>query len=213
MLKSTVVSLALALPLVYTSSFAGSLWEKTKSATGAAVGVVGDTVESVGKTVSGEKESPEELRNKIDASEADAMQRLAQQSSEAKALMESAVAHAVFDTRKISLLLTTGFGAGVMVDEAGKRTYMKMATGGVNIGYGIQSYRVIFLFPDKASADDFVKSGWDANADAMAAANDDNANTGLQLKNGVTVFKLDEKGLALSATLTGTKYWTDADLN
>ncbi len=213
MLKSTLIYLAAALPLMSAPSFADSLWEKTKAATGAAVGVVGDTVQGVGKTVSGEKDSPEDLRNKIDAAESDAMQRLARQSAQVKALIESSVAHAVFDTRKISLLLTTGFGAGVMVDDSAKRTYMKMATGGVNIGYGIQSYRVIFLFPDKDSADDFVKSGWDANADAVAAANADNAETGLTLKNGVRVFKLDEKGQALSATLTGTKYWTDDDLN
>jgi lipid-binding SYLF domain-containing protein len=211
MLKQLSISLALTLAAAPVT--ASSLWEKTKSATGAAVGVVGETVESVGKTVSGEKESPDELRRKIDASEADAMQRLGRQSATAKALIGSSVAHAVFDTRKISLLLTTGFGAGVMVDDAGKRTYMKMATGGVNVGYGIQSYRVIFLFPDKTSARDFVESGWDASADAMAAANEDSADTGLKLKNGVTVFKLDEKGLALSATLTGTKYWKDADLN
>ncbi len=210
---SKYLSITLVMALSSVPVFASTLWEKTKSATGAAVGVVGDTVEGVGKTVSGEKESPDELRKKIDASAARAMQRLQEQSASAKALVEKSVAHAVFDTRKISLLLTTGFGAGVMVDKAGQRTYMKMATGGVNIGYGIKSYRVIFLFPDQASAEDFVTSGWDANADAMAAANEDSADTGLQLKNGVTVFKLDEKGLALSATLTGTKYWKDADLN
>ncbi len=213
MSKFTSFSMVLALCLGSAQALADSLWEKTKSATGAALGVVGDTVKGVGNTVSGEKESPEELRRKIDASEADAMQRLGQQSSSAKALMEKSVAHAVFDTRKISLLLTSGFGAGGMVDKDGKRTYMKMATGGVNVGYGIQSYRVIFLFPDQGSANDFLQSGWDAGADAMAAANEDSADTGLKLKNGVTVFKLDEKGLALSATLTGTKYWKDADLN
>jgi len=43
----------------------------------------------------------------------------------------------------MSFMITTGFGAGVAVDKAsGKRIYMKMITGGVNLGAGAGMYQV-----------------------------------------------------------------------
>lgn len=74
-------------------------------------------------------------------------------------------------------------------------------------------YQVVFLFPDQASFRDFVDNGWAADAEATAAANADSLDTAMRLQNGVYVYKLDEKGAALSVTLAGTKYWKDDALN
>jgi len=207
-------TISVLLFLAATSVQAASLWEKTKDAAGSAVDVVGDTAKSVGSAISGDEEDPAQLRAKIDQSEMESIRKLTAQSATAKERFERSVAHAVFDTRKLSLLITTGFGSGVAVDKAaGERTYMKMATGGVNLGYGIQSFRVVFLFPDQATFTDFVENGWTADAEATAAANQDAEDAALRLKNGVSVYKLDEKGVVLSATLSGTRYWKDDDLN
>jgi len=204
----------LAFAIASGSSAAGELWDKTKSAVGTTVDVVGDTAKSIGDTVAGEEESPASLRAKLDQSAESAIANLRAQGATASERVEAAVAYAVFDTRKLSLLITTGFGSGVAVDKAGNaRTYMKMATGGVNIGYGIQAYQVVFLFPDQASFRDFVDNGWAADAEATAAANADSLDTAMRLQNGVYVYKLDEKGAALSVTLAGTKYWKDDALN
>lgn len=57
--------------------------------------------------------------------------------------------YAVFDTRKFSFLVTAGFGAGVAVDRSsGERTYMKMVTGGANIGKGGEFFQLAILFED-----------------------------------------------------------------
>jgi len=192
----------------------GSLWDKTKAAAGSAVEVVGDTAKSVGSAISGDEEDPSVLRAKIDQSAAAAIERLTAHSTLAKERYDRSAAYAVFDTRKLSLLITTGFGSGVAVDkETARRVYMRMATGGLNLGYGAQSFKVVFLFPDRESFTDFVDSGWTADAEATAAANEDAGDAALRLKNGVSVYKLGEKGVVLSATLTGTKYWKDDDLN
>jgi len=193
---------------------ASSLWDKTRAAAGSAVDVVGDTAKSVGSAISGDETDPAKLRSKLDRAADRAIAQLTALDSRAKERYDRSVAYAVFDTRKLSLLITTGFGSGVAVDkESGDRTYMKMATGGVNIGYGVQAFQVVFLFPDHASFNDFVTNGWAADAEAAAAANEDSADTAMRLENGTSVYKLNEKGVVLSATLSGTKYWKDDELN
>jgi len=209
----TFVAAGLAV-LALDTAQAESLWDATKSAADSAVSVVGNTVEDVGDAVSGDDESPATLRAKLDQAARSAIEQLTSQSAKAQERYERSYGYAVFDTRKLSILITTGFGSGVAVDkESSKRTYMKMATGGVNVGYGLQEYQVVFLFPDRSTFRDFVENGWSGGADASAGADQYTADSALQLENGVSVYKLDEKGVVLSATLTGTKYWRDADLN
>ena len=209
-----LISLLLTLALAASAIHAEGLWDKAKSATGSAVGVIGESAQNLGQAISGDEEDPATLRARIDRSAAEAIERLTAGDPVARERYQASAGYAVFDTSRLSLLITTGFGSGVAVDRAAdRRTYMKMATGGLNLGYGVQSYRVVFLFPDKVSFDDFVTNGWTADAEATAAANEDTGDAALRLKNGVSVYKLDEQGVALSATLSGTKYWQDADLN
>lgn len=188
--------------------------DKGKEIGSTAVDIVDETATSAGKAISGEKESPESARAEIDRMEATTLQRLFAESSEARERFDSAPAYAVFDSRKMSFLITTAFGSGVAVNkESGERTYMKMAEGGVNYGAGAQLYQVIFIFPSLGSYNDFVNKGWDAGAGADAVAGKDDENLGLRLPDGTSVYKLNEKGIALSATLTGTKYWKWDELN
>lgn len=167
---------------------AESLWDKTKSAASGAVDAVEATAETVGDAVSGEEVTPDQARTTIDSNAENALSRLFKASSAAKKQFDASAGYAVFDTRKFSFPVTTGTGSGVAVKKAsGKRTYMKMATGGLNIGGGVKFYQVVFLFPDKATLNDFVENGWSADNDVGP--------------------------LVLAASLTGTKYWKDGDLN
>lgn len=62
----------------------------------------------------------------------------------------------------------------------------------------------------------FVTHGWEVggHADAAAKAGDKGgALAGEILLDGVTVYQLTENGLALQATVKGTKYWRDSELN
>jgi lipid-binding SYLF domain-containing protein len=188
--------------------------DKGKEVGSTAVDIVDETATSTGKVISGEQESPEVIRAEIDQMEAGTLQRLFAQSPEARERFDTTPAYAVFDSRKMSFLITTAFGSGVAVNkETGKRVYMKMAEGGVNYGAGAQLYQVIFLFPSQVNYRDFVNKGWDAGAGADAVAGKDDGNLGLRLPDGTSVYKLNEKGIALNATLTGTKYWKWDELN
>jgi hypothetical protein len=64
--------------------------------------------------------------------------------------------------------------------------------------------------------DRFINSGWQfgGHADAAAKASDKGGAVGGEvLADNITIFQLTETGLALQATVKGTKYWKDAELN
>jgi len=223
--KRNTLLLLVLLMLVTGPLFASSLFDKAKDLGSAAVDkskeigstavdIVDETATSAGKAIRGEKESPEVIRAGIDGMEAATLQRLFAESPEARERFDTTPAYAVFDSRKMSFLITTAFGSGVAVNkESGQRVYMKMAEGGVNYGAGAQLYQVIFLFPTIGSYEEFINKGWDAGAGADAVAGKDDENLGLRLPDGTSIYKLNEKGIALSATLTGTKYWKWDELN
>ena len=94
---------------------------------------------------------------------------------------------------------------------------MNMGSGGVGPGLGVKDFRAVFLFKTKKAYDSFVNSGWEANAQADAAIKhkDDGGaiNGAITVAPGVRLYKLTQTGLALQATIQGTKYWKDGDLN
>ena len=64
-----------------------------------------------------------------------------------------------------------------------------------------------------ATFDEFVESGWDADGSASAAAGDEGLNAKASFVNGMAVFQMTKKGLIAQASVKGTKYWKDEDLN
>ena len=160
---------------------------------------------------------PKEIADKraeINAMASATLARLFKESSGAKRLYDESYAYAVFSNVKVSFILTGGGGRGVAVTKAsGKRTYMNMGTGGLNIGLGVQKYQVVFLFETKETYDDFVKYGWTADASASAVAGVKGANVGTTFTHGLAVYQLTEVGLMLQVDISGTKYWESKDLN
>jgi lipid-binding SYLF domain-containing protein len=153
-------------------------------------------------------------RARLDANAVETLDELFAKSEGAKALFEEAHAYAVFNVIKVSLGITGGGGNGVAVNKGtGKRTYMKMGTGGLNLGLGGQSYAIVFLFQTEKAFESFLSSGWQADAGANAVAGTAGANAAATFKNGVAYWVLTEAGLMLQADITGTKYWKNKKLN
>jgi len=153
-------------------------------------------------------------RAKIDGMAAETLDRLFDNSSHAKELSGSAFGYAVFSNVKISLIVTGGGGSGVAVERGtGDRTYMRMGTGGLNVGLGGQKYQVVFLFETEVAFRKFVDKGWQADASASAVAGKAGANAEATFHNGVALFQMTDKGLMLQADISGTKYWKADKLN
>ena len=137
----------------------------------------------------------------------------------AKSTIQKAAGYAAFDNFGMNLfVLSTARGKGIAVANKGtKETFMKMLSAGAGVGLGVKDFRVVFVFETPQALDNFLNSGWDADAHAEATAKSGQKGGeyagAVSASPGVWVYQLTEKGLALEATLQGTKYYKDDDLN
>lgn len=210
--------LVLMLLVWWGPSQAVSLLDKAKEVAGTTVEIVGDTVKGAvdiaDKAVTGRRDDPVEVRQISDRIAAEALAKLFAKEPGAEAILHGSYGYAVFDSRVSSLGITTGLGRGVAVRRSDdRRTYMRMASAGVNLGLGVQYFQAIFFFPDAKTFDYFVNVGWNAGGDATGAAGKDAESLAVVLANGVRVYQLNEKGVMLKASLTGTRYWKEEAWN
>ncbi len=135
-----------------------------------------------------------------------------------KAQISSASGYAVFSNANINIIFASfGGGHGVVKNnKTGKHTFMKMGEFGLGLGLGVKDFRIVFVFHSADSINRFVEHGWafGAQADAAAKAGDKGAAVGGEITvDNITIYQLTETGLALQATVKGTKYWKDNSLN
>ncbi len=137
----------------------------------------------------------------------------------AREQIREAEGYAVFSNVGINLLLvSTANGFGVVRDHvSGDDTYMRMFSGGVGLGLGAKDFRGVFVFTSREALDNFIDSGWEANAQADAAAKSGEKGGAwagaVEIAPDVKLYQITETGLALQATIQGTKYWKDEDLS
>ena len=136
----------------------------------------------------------------------------------ARAEVAAAPGYAVFSNANLNIIFASfGGGHGVVHNNTTNTdTYMKMGEVGVGLGLGAKDYRIVFVFHDTETMQDFIEQGWEfgGQADAAAKAGDKGAAVGGEaILDRVTVYQLTESGLALQATVKGSKYWRDDELN
>jgi lipid-binding SYLF domain-containing protein len=137
---------------------------------------------------------------------------------QAKAEIIAAPGYAVFSNANVNIIFVSFSGGyGVVEDnKTSKQTYMKMGEAGVGLGLGVKDFRAVFIFNNRDTMNKFISSGWEfgGHADAAAkAAEKGGAVGGEALVNDIKIYQITKSGLALQATVKGTKYWVDDDLN
>jgi len=147
-----------------------------------------------------------------------ALARLYQEKPDTRAQLQSAAGYAVFSNANINVIfIAAGTGYGVVNNNTtGAKTYMNMAEGGLGLGIGAKDYRLIMVFHNQRALSHFINNGWTAggNVDAAAKAGDKGGSVqGEGYLGNVTVYSMTESGLALQATVKGTKFWQDKELN
>ena len=135
-----------------------------------------------------------------------------------RAQVTKAEGYAVFSNANINLIFASvGAGHGVVHDnKSGKNTFMKMGEAGIGLGLGVKDFRAVFVFHSRDALTQFVEDGWafGVNADAAAKASEKGAAVGGEATfDNITVYQLTESGFALQATVKGTKFWQDSELN
>ena len=169
--------------------------------------------------LNGWAETPAERRAEINKRRAETLAKLYQIHPAAKGKIAGAYGYAVFTNLGVNLfIMSVAGGSGVAHDnKAGHDVYMKMLSGGVGLGLGIKDFRGIFVFRTQKAFSDFVEDGWEAgaHADAVAKAGKEGGalEGAISVAPGTELYQLTETGLALEATIQGTKYFKDGELN
>jgi lipid-binding SYLF domain-containing protein len=163
--------------------------------------------------------SPAEKRNyALDMAE-ETLDQLYAQRPEAQEKVRNAAGYGVFSNIGTNIIfVSTGGGYGVVHNnQTGEETFMKMGEVGVGLGLGVKDFRAVFVFHDDEVLEKFVDSGWEwgGEADAAAKSGDQGgaASAAGNVNSGIEVYQFTEAGIALSATVSGTRYWPDKELN
>jgi lipid-binding SYLF domain-containing protein len=188
---------------------------KTKLQNIFAVALVCTMVVTAHATDSKIEKKQQDIRNMAQ----DTLKRLYKADPKAKSAVEGANGYAVFSNLGIKILVAgSGNGKGIAVENKTKHeTFMKMLELQAGLGMGVKKFSVIFVFDNEKAFNSFVNSGWQFGGQATAAAT-----TGTQggamagavsVSDGVWMYQLTDKGLALEITAKSTKYYKDGDLN
>jgi lipid-binding SYLF domain-containing protein len=164
------------------------------------------------------KSAAAEKRAEIDAMADKMLDELYTQKPIAKDQIRKAAGYAVFSNVGVNLVIASFAGGhGVVVDKRGHRTYMKMGSAGLGLGLGVKDFRAVFIFRSKDKLQAFIDKGWDFSGQVDAAAKSDQKGGAVAAAEtvipDVEVYQFTKNGIALQATLQGTKYWKDRDLN
>ena len=172
----------------------------------------------LGGCMSANGDTAQDKRQAIQEMKSETLAKLYKLEPGAKTRIQQAVGYAVFSNVGVNLiLLSAGSGYGVVEHHPGGQTYMKMVSGGIGIGLGVKDFRGVFVFITEEALKGFIENGWDASAQADAAAKAGDKGGAwagaVDVAPGIKLYQITEHGLALQATIQGTKYWKDNDLN
>jgi lipid-binding SYLF domain-containing protein len=161
----------------------------------------------------------QEKRELIRKMRTETLQKLYDVHPTAKGAIQRAYGYAVFDNSDIQLgILGGGGGYGLaIINDTGGEIFMKTVEGSVGIGLGVKNYMLVFVFATQKAFADFASEGWEWGGQATAAATDgvngDSEQGAVSVGSDVWVYQLTDKGLELTATIRGIRYFKNKELN
>lgn len=161
----------------------------------------------------------DERRADIRAMANETIEQLYEQYPDARRQIQQSAGYAVFSNFGFKVLfMGSATGEGIAVSRATRReTFMRMVELQPGYGFGAQRFRLVFAFETPQAFDQFVYSGWEFGGSVMAAANTRTQQMGNQLgvsvSPGVLMYQISDQGAIVGVSITGAKYYPDADLN
>src|SRR5690606_10957248 len=139
---------------------------------------------------------------------------LSDRNEAAARLLDRAHGWAVLDTTKGGFIVTGAGGTGV-AKEKGSNDEVFMHVGGAGIGAvgGISNYKLVLLFDDETTFEDFVDGKWQGAASAQAVAGEESVSEEEGFIEGAAAYRVDESGLIAQAELQGMRFWPSDRLN
>jgi lipid-binding SYLF domain-containing protein len=176
---------------------------------------------TVGASASADDEKDREKeKTEVRQMAQETLARLYKAQPSAQAAVQKGYGYAVFANKGVKILFGgSGHGEGVAVNNQTKaETFMKMFEVQAGLGMGVKKFKVIFIFDNQKAFDSFVNSGWEFGGQTSAAAKTSPEKGGAMqgaasVSDGIWIYQMTDKGLALEITAKGTKYSKDDDLN
>ena len=145
--------------------------------------------------------------------------QLYQANPEAQDAIRNAAGYAVFSDFGMKVLYMGGAkGQGIAVNNAtGETIFMKMFELQPGLGVGAERFRMVLVFDTPQAFNQFVTSGWEFGANAMAAAKSNTRGAAysgaVSLSPDIHLYQLTEEGLIAGVSITGAKFYRDEELN
>jgi lipid-binding SYLF domain-containing protein len=142
-----------------------------------------------------------------------------QQYPDARRQIKESAGYAVFSNFGLKVLfMGSATGEGIAVNQStGRETFMRMVELQPGYGFGVEQFRLAFVFETPQAYAQFVNSGWEFGGNVMASAQTSTQQMGSQLgvsvSPGVRMYQLSEQGAVVGVSITGAKYFPDPDLN
>ena len=158
-------------------------------------------------------------RAEIDTLSVQALHRLYNKVPSAENVINSCYAYATLSNTGMKLgLFGSAHGRGLAVNnQTGEKVYMRMQEMGVGLGLGVKEYDLIFVIGTEKAWNAFIAGDIKFASSADASASDGEAGGAIEgasiAANGVWVYQMTKKGLALEASINGTKIYADKKLN
>jgi len=184
----------------------------------------------------------EEKKASVRKESEDLLKAMIAKKPELKQKIAKAVGYATFSSVNVNLLLlATSNGYGLAVDNKTKKeTFMRVASIGGGVGAGIKDLKLLFIFNNRDAMTRFVDQGWQFGGQADATAKSGDKGLAMEERLEVTadtkkpgasvgrseglgevtslgapveIYQITSAGIAIQATVSGTKYWKDGALN
>jgi lipid-binding SYLF domain-containing protein len=145
--------------------------------------------------------------------------QLKQQNPQASARLSRATGYAVFSNFGFKFMFGgSSRGKGLAFNKATQQTtFMRMIELQPGFGFGVQKFRIVFIFNTPEAYSQFVNSGWQFGASTTASLNNGTqglgGGLGAVVSPGVEMYQISETGAIVGISLTGAKYSRDDALN
>lgn len=155
------------------------------------------------------KASPEEQRAELDGMRGKVLERMYQKYPSAEEAVQDAYAYCTISASSVKWgFIGDDHGRGMAVNNhTGEKIYVKMKEVSLGINFGAKEYDLLFIIANKKTWDRFIsgniKFGSEAVVDATDSVNGVSYAGATIAAEGVQVYQLDKKGLAIEATFKG----------
>ena len=165
------------------------------------------------------KESPEQLRAKLDNMSEQVLQRMYAKYPDAETAVKNSYAYCTISSSSVNWgFFGSDRGRGLAYNRyLDKKVYVKMNEAKLGLSIGAKEYDLLFIIQSQEAWERFIsgsiKFGTEVSAQASDGVTSDTFVNATVIANGVWVYQLDKKGLALELSFKGAQITPYKTLN